>query len=277
MAVPTSFQAYSMVSSLRSVPKPGYGLKSSTLPVAGRNGGPAGFAGDFSFSGMGDKTHSTEFSSGKSDTQNVLVWGVRTDRKRGQGVDPSWDEKGRGRLTQFLVAPSLRWTGGLCLPSRVFANKLSTTLSVQERFFFHHSSLALSFLLYIFLYLVHPPSFGSFNWSPAPYLFSCIRTSEFPPSSTFGAGLRYTVSYSPHLRRSLPNMSHPMSTEPAKIYPYHLLLITNYRLPADVDRLNLERHLSDAEFEAVLQCSRVDFYRMPQWRRNDLKRRVRLF
>jgi actin-binding LIM protein len=31
-----------------------------------------------------------------------------------------------------------------------------------------------------------------------------------------------------------------MSTEPAKIYPYHLLLITNYRLPADVDRLNIE-------------------------------------
>lgn len=28
--------------------------------------------------------------------------------------------------------------------------------------------------------------------------------------------------------------------EPAKIYPYHLLLITNYRLPADVDRCNLE-------------------------------------
>lgn len=39
--------------------------------------------------------------------------------------------------------------------------------------------------------------------------------------------------------------------EPAKIYPYHLLLITNYRLPADVDRCNLERHLSDAEFEAI--------------------------
>lgn len=28
--------------------------------------------------------------------------------------------------------------------------------------------------------------------------------------------------------------------EPAKIYPYHLLLITNYRLPADADRCNLE-------------------------------------
>ncbi|KAJ8865942.1 hypothetical protein PR048_033465 [Dryococelus australis] len=100
-----------------------------------------------------------------------------------------------------------------------------------------------------------------------------VKNAELPASSTFAAGLRYTASYSPHLRRSLPNMSHPMSTEPAKIYPYHLLQITNYRLPADVDRLNLERHLSDTEFELVFQCSRVDFYRMPQWRRNDLKRR----
>lgn len=31
-----------VVSSLRTAPKPGYGLKSATLPAAGRNGGPAG-------------------------------------------------------------------------------------------------------------------------------------------------------------------------------------------------------------------------------------------
>lgn len=45
----------------------------------------------------------------------------------------------------------------------------------------------------------------------------------------------------PGVRRSLPNMatSHLLH-EPAKLYPYHLLLITNYRLPPDVDRLNLE-------------------------------------
>lgn len=43
------------------------------------------------------------------------------------------------------------------------------------------------------------------------------------------------------VRRSLPNMatSHLLH-EPAKLYPYHLLLISNYRLPPDVDRLNLE-------------------------------------
>lgn len=80
------------------------------------------------------------------------------------------------------------------------------------------------------------------------------------------------------VRRSLPNMATGhLLHEPAKLYPYHLLLITNYRLPPDVDRLNLERHLSDAEFEAILQVGRQDFYRLPQWRRNELKRRARLF
>jgi hypothetical protein len=70
-----------------------------------------------------------------------------------------------------------------------------------------------------------------------------LQNSDIPVSTTFTGGLRYAASYSPHLRRSLPNMARPMSTEPAKIYPYHLLLITNYRLPADVDRLNIEvRH-----------------------------------
>lgn len=63
---------------------------------------------------------------------------------------------------------------------------------------------------------------------------------ELVSSSTYTGGLGYVPSYSPHLRRSLPNMIAPHSNEPPKIYPYHLLLITNYRLPADVDRCNLE-------------------------------------
>lgn len=47
--------------------------------------------------------------------------------------------------------------------------------------------------------------------------------------------------YASQVRRSLPNMAHTMLiNEPAKIYPYHLLIISNYRLPADVDRCNLE-------------------------------------
>jgi len=80
----------------------------------------------------------------------------------------------------------------------------------------------------------------------------------------------------PHTVRSLPNMSNPLPKAP-KVYPIHLLMITNYRLPNDVDRCNLERHLSDTDFELVFEMSRAEFYRLPQWRRNELKKRVKLF
>ncbi|XP_020293146.1 actin-binding LIM protein 2 isoform X3 [Pseudomyrmex gracilis] len=151
-----------------------------TLPNASRHY----HSGDYSFSGMGDKTHSTDFSSGKSDISTGSITDVDRRALNDGGILPS----------------STTYTGGL----------------------------------------------GSVVGSHGGH----------------------------HVRRSLPDMG---PTEPPKLYPYHLLVITNYRLPADVDRCNLERHLSDAEFEAVLQCSRAEFYRLPQWRRNDLKRRARLF
>ncbi|XP_053946238.1 actin-binding LIM protein 2 isoform X4 [Anastrepha ludens] len=105
-----------------------------------------------------------------------------------------------------------------------------------------------------------------------------LMGGELPASSTYSGVLSYHYPQTGLIRRSLPNMAHSLLVhEPAKIYPYHLLIITNYRLPTDVDRCNLERHLSDVEFEHVLQCSRSEFYRLPQWRRNELKRRAKLF
>ncbi|XP_076391738.1 actin binding LIM protein Uncoordinated 115a isoform X7 [Megachile rotundata] len=115
----------------------------------------------------------------------------------------------------------------------------------------------------------------------APYYSRRISMNDggmLPSSTTYTGGLGSVVGShgGHHVRRSLPDMGTAPS-EPPKLYPYHLLVITNYRLPADVDRCNLERHLSDAEFEAVLQCTRAEFYRLPQWRRNEIKRRARLF
>ncbi|XP_036323548.1 actin-binding LIM protein 3 isoform X2 [Rhagoletis pomonella] len=105
-----------------------------------------------------------------------------------------------------------------------------------------------------------------------------LMGGELPASSTYSGVLSYHYPQAGLIRRSLPNMAHSLLVhEPAKIYPYHLLVITNYRLPTDVDRCNLERHLSDVEFEHVLQSSRSEFYRLPQWRRNELKRRAKLF
>ncbi|CAL7946307.1 unnamed protein product [Xylocopa violacea] len=115
----------------------------------------------------------------------------------------------------------------------------------------------------------------------APYYSRRISMNDggmLPSSTTYTGGLGSVVGSrgGHHVRRSLPDMGTAPS-EPPKLYPYHLLVITNYRLPADVDRCNLERHLSDAEFEAVLQFTRAEFYRLPQWRRNEIKRRARLF
>ncbi|XP_076280388.1 actin binding LIM protein Uncoordinated 115a isoform X5 [Lasioglossum baleicum] len=167
-----------------------------TLPNAARHY----HSGDYSFSGMGDKTHSTDFSSGKSDISTGSITDV--DRRA-------------------LVCTT------------------------------------------------------------APYYSRRISMNDggmLPSSTTYTGGLGSVVGShgGHHVRRSLPDMGTAPS-EPPKLYPYHLLVITNYRLPADVDRCNLERHLSDAEFEAVLQCSRAEFYRLPQWRRNEIKRRARLF
>ena len=69
-----------------------------------------------------------------------------------------------------------------------------------------------------------------------------------------------TGKTTPKLNRSLPEMPGPhrdsitsfTMTSP-NVYPLHLLLTTNYRLPIDVDRNNLEKHLTDADFDHVFR------------------------
>ena len=102
--------------------------------------------------------------------------------------------------------------------------------------------------------------------------------SEMGPKS--GHSARSLASSTAHLRRSMPNVAqlqHLHSEGPPKLYPYHLLATSNYRLPPDVDRCHLERHLSNEEFQYIFHCDRLDFYRLPEWRRNELKRRAKLF
>lgn len=89
-----------------------------------------------------------------------------------------------------------------------------------------------------------------------------------------------SMNGSAHLRRSMPNVNQLQQIHqegPPKLYPYHLLVTSNYRLPPDVDRCHLERHLSNEEFQYIFNCDRLDFYRLPEWKRNDMKRRAKLF
>ncbi|CAH1783174.1 unnamed protein product, partial [Owenia fusiformis] len=83
------------------------------------------------------------------------------------------------------------------------------------------------------------------------------------------------------LRKSQPDLLEPKlfqdRTQHAKIYPYEQLKMTNLRLPKDVDRLKLERHLADDEFQKLFEMSRKEFARLAEWKRNDLKTRVHLY
>ncbi|OCT99293.1 hypothetical protein XELAEV_18005080mg, partial [Xenopus laevis] len=65
-----------------------------------------------------------------------------------------------------------------------------------------------------------------------------------------------------------------------KVYPYEMLLVTNQvrvKLPKDVDRTRLERHLSVEEFKHVFGMTLEEFDRLALWKKNDLKKKALLF
>ncbi|KAL7869492.1 hypothetical protein AOLI_G00134800 [Acnodon oligacanthus] len=65
-----------------------------------------------------------------------------------------------------------------------------------------------------------------------------------------------------------------------KVYPYDMLAVTHrvrVKLPRDVDRTRLERHLSPDEFFQVFGMTIEQFDRLALWKRNDLKKKARLF
>uniref|UniRef100_A0A3B5QBI8 Actin binding LIM protein family, member 3 n=1 Tax=Xiphophorus maculatus TaxID=8083 RepID=A0A3B5QBI8_XIPMA len=65
-----------------------------------------------------------------------------------------------------------------------------------------------------------------------------------------------------------------------QVYPYESLIVTTRgrnKLPKDVDRARLERHLSPEEFIQVFGMTVEDFDRLALWKRNELKKQARLF
>ncbi|CEF59528.1 Zinc finger, LIM-type domain and Villin headpiece domain-containing protein [Strongyloides ratti] len=75
-----------------------------------------------------------------------------------------------------------------------------------------------------------------------------------------------------NLRSSLPDMS-----KPVKNYKLSELQTTNKELPENVDRMHLERHLCREEFEDTFGMTPIEFYKLPEWKRINLKRKVKLF
>uniref|UniRef100_A0AAQ5YE44 Actin-binding LIM protein 2 n=1 Tax=Amphiprion ocellaris TaxID=80972 RepID=A0AAQ5YE44_AMPOC len=65
-----------------------------------------------------------------------------------------------------------------------------------------------------------------------------------------------------------------------KVYPYEMLSVTHrvkVKLPRDVDRTRLERHLSPEDFQQVFGMTLEQFDRLALWKKNDMKKKARLF
>uniref|UniRef100_A0A674JSP9 Actin binding LIM protein 1 n=1 Tax=Terrapene triunguis TaxID=2587831 RepID=A0A674JSP9_9SAUR len=73
---------------------------------------------------------------------------------------------------------------------------------------------------------------------------------------------------------SMPNMLEP------KIFPYEMLMVTNRgrnKILRDVDRTRLERHLAPDVFQEIFGMTIQEFDKLPLWRRNDMKKKAKLF
>ncbi|XP_025022791.1 actin-binding LIM protein 1 isoform X13 [Python bivittatus] len=73
---------------------------------------------------------------------------------------------------------------------------------------------------------------------------------------------------------SMPNMLEP------KIFPYEMLMVTNRgrnKILREVDRTRLERHLAPEVFQEIFGMTIQEFDKLPLWRRNDMKKKAKLF
>ncbi|KFV56723.1 Actin-binding LIM protein 1, partial [Gavia stellata] len=77
---------------------------------------------------------------------------------------------------------------------------------------------------------------------------------------------------------SMPNMLEPKAS--ADIFPYEMLMVTNRgrnKILKDVDRTRLERHLAPEVFQEIFGMTIQEFDKLPLWRRNDMKKKAKLF
>ncbi|KFO98060.1 Actin-binding LIM protein 1, partial [Calypte anna] len=65
-----------------------------------------------------------------------------------------------------------------------------------------------------------------------------------------------------------------------EIFPYEILMVTNRgrnKILKDVDRTRLERHLAPEVFQEIFGMTIQEFDKLPLWRRNDMKKKAKLF
>uniref|UniRef100_A0A8C1V6Z0 Actin binding LIM protein 1a n=1 Tax=Cyprinus carpio TaxID=7962 RepID=A0A8C1V6Z0_CYPCA len=102
------------------------------------------------------------------------------------------------------------------------------------------------------------------------------QSTDFTQYNSYGDPLHDGQRTATRMDRgvSMPNMLEP------KVYPYEMLMVTSRsrsKLPRDVDRTRLERHLAPEMFFEIFGMEIKEFNRLPLWKRNELKKKARLF
>ncbi|CAH8571791.1 unnamed protein product [Schistosoma rodhaini] len=109
------------------------------------------------------------------------------------------------------------------------------------------------------------------------------RTST-PAPATGGSGMGYLtdpdlldIDAYPSVQSWLrPTASSSKYEKSFKIYPYEVLKSSSNQLLKGVDRTQLECYLSTDEFERLFNMCPEAFQRLPEWKRNDLKKKLDL-
>ncbi len=85
----------------------------------------------------------------------------------------------------------------------------------------------------------------------------------------------YTVPKSGHASISIPAAQYLAEELDKSIYSIQTLLSPD--APNHIDRTKLETYLSEEDFGGVFQMAREDYFSLPPWKRNHLKRSAGLF
>ncbi|KFU85396.1 Actin-binding LIM protein 1, partial [Chaetura pelagica] len=135
------------------------------------------------------------------------------------------------------------------------------------------------------------PKIETDHWPGPPSLAAIVKHFSFPHSTAHASasktsslpgygknGLHRPVSTDFGQYNSYGDVSGGVRDEP--IFPYEMLMVTNRgrnKILKDVDRTRLERHLAPEVFQEIFGMTIQEFDKLPLWRRNDMKKKAKLF
>uniref|UniRef100_A0A3Q3LZ04 Uncharacterized protein n=1 Tax=Mastacembelus armatus TaxID=205130 RepID=A0A3Q3LZ04_9TELE len=120
--------------------------------------------------------------------------------------------------------------------------------------------------------------------APSSSIFSDMI--QRPSATTQGTSGVHTMnnrhSYTPSLSRSPQHFHRPGEKDTQEYFLFLILLLKvtdrgRVKLPKDVNRTSLERHLSPDSFFEIFGMTIQEFDRLPLWKRNDMKKKANLF